>query len=46
MIELKDLTKTFENFTAVDSLNLCIESGEFFADALKGLYAGVIILQL
>ena len=30
MIELKDLTKTFENFTAVDSLNLCIESGEFF----------------
>lgn len=30
MIELKDLTKTFENFTAVDSLNLRIESGEFF----------------
>ena len=30
MIELKDLTKTFENYTAVDSLNLCIESGEFF----------------
>ncbi len=30
MIELKDLTKTFENFTAVDSLNLCIASGEFF----------------
>lgn len=30
MIELKNLTKTFENFTAVDSLNLKIESGEFF----------------
>lgn len=30
MIELKDLTKSFENFTAVDSLNLRIESGEFF----------------
>lgn len=30
MIELKDLTKTFENFTAVNSLNLCIASGEFF----------------
>lgn len=30
MIELKDLTKTFDNFTAVDSLNLRIESGEFF----------------
>lgn len=30
MIELKDLTKTFEHFTAVDSLNLKIESGEFF----------------
>ncbi|MCD8197223.1 MAG: ABC transporter ATP-binding protein [Lachnospiraceae bacterium] len=30
MIELQNLTKTFENFTAVDSLNLRIESGEFF----------------
>lgn len=30
MIELKNLTKTFENFTAVDSLNLKIETGEFF----------------
>lgn len=30
MIELKDLTKTFDSFTAVDSLNLRIESGEFF----------------
>jgi ABC-2 type transport system ATP-binding protein len=31
MIELIDLTKKFENFTAVDALNLRIESGEFFA---------------
>lgn len=30
MIELKNLTKTFENFTAVDSLNLKIGTGEFF----------------
>ncbi len=30
MIELRNLTKTFENFTAVDSLNLKIETGEFF----------------
>lgn len=30
MIELKNLTKTFDNFTAVDSINLRIESGEFF----------------
>lgn len=30
MIELINLTKTFENFTAVDSLNLKIETGEFF----------------
>ena len=30
MIELKDLTKTFEDFTAVDSLKLRINSGEFF----------------
>lgn len=30
MIELKNLTKTFENFTAVDSLNLKINTGEFF----------------
>ena len=29
MIETKDLTKTFDNFTAVDSLNLKIEKGEF-----------------
>ncbi len=31
MIELKNLTKTFDNFTAVDSLSLRIETGEFFA---------------
>lgn len=30
MIELIDLTKTFEHFTAVDHLNLCINTGEFF----------------
>lgn len=30
MIELKDLTKKFDNFTAVDSLNLTIQTGEFF----------------
>lgn len=30
MIELLDLTKKFENFTAVDHLNLRIETGEFF----------------
>lgn len=30
MIELRNLTKTFEDFTAVDSLNLQIASGEFF----------------
>lgn len=30
MIELKNLTKTFDNFTAVDSINLRIETGEFF----------------
>lgn len=30
MIELKNLTKTFDNFTAVDSVNLRIETGEFF----------------
>ena len=29
MIETRDLTKTFDNFTAVDSLNLKIEKGEF-----------------
>jgi ABC-2 type transport system ATP-binding protein len=31
MIELKNLTKTFDNFTAVDNLSLRIETGEFFA---------------
>ena len=31
MIETRDLTKTFDNFTAVDSLNLKIEKGEFLA---------------
>ena len=30
MIETKNLTKKFDNFTAVDSLNLRIETGEFF----------------
>ncbi|MDO4617433.1 MAG: ABC transporter ATP-binding protein [Lachnospiraceae bacterium] len=30
MIELKNLTKKFDNFTAVDHLNLTIETGEFF----------------
>ena len=30
MIELKNLTKTFDRFTAVDHLNLRIETGEFF----------------
>lgn len=30
MIETKKLTKTFDNFTAVDSLDLKIETGEFF----------------
>ena len=31
MIETRDLTKTFDNFTAVDSLNLKIEKrGNFF----------------
>ena len=30
MLETRDLTKTFDNFTAVDSLNLKIEKGEFF----------------
>lgn len=30
MIELTNLTKTFEGFTAVDHLNLHIETGEFF----------------
>lgn len=31
MIETVNLTKDFDNFRAVDSLNLRIESGEFFA---------------
>lgn len=30
MIELKNLTKKFDQFTAVDSVNLTIETGEFF----------------
>lgn len=30
MIEIRNLKKTFDNFTAVDSLNLQIETGEFF----------------
>ena len=30
MIELKGLTKKFDEFTAVDSLDLTIETGEFF----------------
>ena len=30
MIELKDLTKKFGDFTAVDGLSLTIETGEFF----------------
>lgn len=30
MIEIKDLTKQFGDFTAVDKLNLTIETGEFF----------------
>lgn len=30
MIELSDLTKKFDTFTAVDHLNLRIETGEFF----------------
>lgn len=30
MIELINLTKKYDNFTAVDNLNLTIETGEFF----------------
>ena len=30
MIELKNITKKFDEFTAVDNLNLTIETGEFF----------------
>ncbi len=30
MIELKNLTKKFDQFTAVDSVNMRIETGEFF----------------
>ena len=30
MIELKNLTKRFDQFTAVDSINLTIRTGEFF----------------
>lgn len=30
MIEIKDLTKKFDDFTAVDHINLRIETGEFF----------------
>ncbi len=29
MIELKNLTKKFDQFTAVDSVNMRIETGEF-----------------
>lgn len=31
MIEIKNLSKQFEGFQAVENLNLCIETGEFFA---------------
>ncbi len=31
MIEIRDLTKRFDRFTAVDGLNLTIQTGEFFA---------------
>jgi len=31
MIEIKNLSKQFEGFQAVDGLSLCIETGEFFA---------------
>lgn len=30
MIELRNLTKQFEQFTAVDSVNMTVETGEFF----------------
>ena len=30
MIEIKDLTKKFQDFTAVDHLNLTVRTGEFF----------------
>lgn len=30
MIELRNLTKTFDDFTAVDHLSLTVETGEFF----------------
>lgn len=30
MIEIKKLTKKFDDFTAVDELDLKIETGEFF----------------
>ena len=30
MIELRDLTKRFDNFTAVDHLSLTVKTGEFF----------------
>lgn len=30
MIELKDLTKRYDQFTAVDAVNFTIETGEFF----------------
>lgn len=33
MIETKNLTKKFDSFTAVDSLDLRIETGEFFRSA-------------
>ena len=31
MIEIKNLSKQFEGFQAVENLSLCIETGEFFA---------------
>ena len=30
MIEIKNLTKKFDDFTAVDDLSLTIKTGEFF----------------
>ena len=30
VIETIDLTKTYDSYTAVDRLNLCVEEGEIF----------------